>query len=337
MEEIKNLFIKYFRFYPDIISTTEHAYISPPSRIISTLSKLSNYKNKKILRIVITDTFSFNPESCVKQICIPYFLDKNIFTINNSYSKEDIIVNFEKDISKMENILKDINPFSLKEKINYNEIMDFYKNILKNVINIDPVYIYNNIIKEFSLRFDFFDLYKWLQETNLYSVDSREMRSFLVEAFEILSKHDPLNVNLFIKYIEVKKRLKYKDSTHVTHNVLWNEYLYILKDFSILCSVPFEIILYVYSYCGGSHFGNDYLIVNDINKIRGDNCILQLTEHNKDYFSNLEIKDVPFQEVSFVHGTYKLLHKIYKTINTLPELYVILGFSLLKEKLFNDI
>ena len=35
MEEIKNLFVKHFGFLPDVISTTEHAYISPPSRIIS--------------------------------------------------------------------------------------------------------------------------------------------------------------------------------------------------------------------------------------------------------------------------------------------------------------
>ena len=57
-----------------------------------------------------------------------------------------------------------------------------------------------------------------------------------------------------------------------------------------------EIILYVYSYCGGSHFGNDYGMINDINKIRKNNKLLQITEHNKDYVFNIELKDIQFQK-----------------------------------------
>ena len=62
----------------DSISTTEHTYISPPSRIFSSLLKLSGFSNKKVLRIVLTDNFSYHPEHCVKQICIPHFLNKKL-------------------------------------------------------------------------------------------------------------------------------------------------------------------------------------------------------------------------------------------------------------------
>lgn len=79
MEEIKKLFIKHFGFYPDIISTTEHAYISPPSRIISSLIELSKFSSQKILRIVMTDTFAVPPEKIIKQICIPHLLNNFFF------------------------------------------------------------------------------------------------------------------------------------------------------------------------------------------------------------------------------------------------------------------
>jgi hypothetical protein len=79
MEEIKNLFVKHFGFLPDIISTTEHAYVSPPSRIISSLRELAKFSNKKILRLILTDTFCVHPESYTKQICIPHIFNKKIF------------------------------------------------------------------------------------------------------------------------------------------------------------------------------------------------------------------------------------------------------------------
>src|SRR3989338_6489340 len=103
MEEIKNLFIKHFGFYPDIISTTEHAYISPPSRIISSLMELSKFSGKKIL---------------------------------------------------------------------------------KNIKSVDSVIIYNNIIKMYvyNLQLDF--LYKWLEETDSFSINSIEVRTFLKETLD---------------------------------------------------------------------------------------------------------------------------------------------------------
>ena len=100
------------------------------------------------------------------------------------------------------------------------------------------------------------------------------------------------------------------------------------------CSVPFEIILYVYSYCGGSHFGNDYNVVDYINRLN-DNSLLQITEHNMDYCFNIEEKNVQFQKVDFIKKGWDLSNRVYKTVDTLSELYILLGREGLKNRILD--
>ena len=190
------------------------------------------------------------------------------------------------------------------------------------------MYVYN-------LQLDF--LYKWLEETDSFSINSIEVRTFLKETLDILCKTDPVGVNLFGEYLETKKRLKMKDTNNAIQFINWDRYLETLHNISDFCSTPFEIILYVYSYCGGSHFGNDYGMINDINKIRKNNKLLQITEHNKDCVFNIELKDIQFQKASIIKDEWTLSHKMYKTINTLSELYVVLGQDNLKNKFKNQI
>ena len=73
-------------------------------------------------------------------------------------------------------------------------------------------------------------------------------------------------------------------------------------------------------------------MINDINKIRKNNKLLQITEHNKDCVFNIELKDIQFQKASIIKDEWTLSHKMYKTINTLSELYVVLGQDNLKNK-----
>ena len=332
MEEIKNIFIKHFGFFPDIISTTEHAYISPPSRLISSLIKLFEYKNKKVLRFVITDKYATHPESCVQQICLPHILNKSLFKIGGTISKTELLQKFNEDVIQVEEILKDQPIFSKQEFSNYIELIGVYKNIIRNLEDTDPVIIYNNIVCAYSDLLRLPDLHEWLNKTNLFAVDSINNRLFLKEAFSVLCKINPVGVGLFGEYLEKNKRLKYEDDNDIIQIITWRTYLEKLKDTSTRCSVPFEIVLYVYSYCGGSHFGNDYGMVGDINKLKNKNDLLQITEHNKDYTFNIEIKDVQFQKVTYIKGRWVLSHRIFKNSDTLSELFVILGKSNLQIK-----
>ena len=147
MEKIKDLFIKHFGFFPDIISTTEHAYISPPSRIISSLIELSKHKN--VLRLAITDSYSAHPEKCVQQICIPHILNKNLFNLSGSLSKTELIQNFQKDVIQVKDMLKDQHIFSKNEINNYVELTGIYEDILNKTQDADPVGIYSVITNEY--------------------------------------------------------------------------------------------------------------------------------------------------------------------------------------------
>ncbi len=93
-----------------------------------------------------------------------------------------------------------------------------------------------------------------------------------------------------------------------------------------------EIILYVYSHCGGSHFGNDYGVVSDVNQIRNTNNLLQITERNKDFLFKIEEKNIEFHQINIMKHNLNLSQKMYKTIDTLPELYIVLGKDNLKNK-----
>lgn len=329
MEEIKNLFIKHFGFLPDIISTTEHAYISPPSRVLSSLMELSRYSDKKVLRIIITDTYAIHPENCVRQICLPHLLNKNIFSF-----KKNFLQKFKEDLIKIENILKYKQIFSLQEINNYIELINLYKKVFKNIKkNNDSITIYNNILLMYIKNLQLDTLSKWFSNTNSFGINSIKIRIFLKEAFNILNKTDPIRTSLFGEYLETRRRLKTKDPNNFIQIINWSQYLKKLDNSLNSCFIPFEIILYIYSYCQGSHFGNDYGTINDINKIRSNNNLLQLTKHNKDYTFNIELNNIKFQKAIFIKNEWTLSHKMYKTINTLSELYIVLG----KDKLKNII
>ncbi|MDO8610570.1 MAG: hypothetical protein Q7R95_08545 [bacterium] len=330
MEEIKNLFIKHFGFFPDIISTTEHAYISPPSRIISSLIKLSEFLDKKVLRIVITDTYAIHPENYVNQICIPHILSKKLFIINNLYSSKEFSKHFREDIKKIKDIVTKKDVFSFEEKKNYIKLINLYKKVFKNIKKFDSVDVYNNIIKLYADDFKLDTLNRWLSITKSFGVDSIKIRIFLKEAFDILRKDNLLNITLFGKYLEMKKRLKMRNSDNDIKFINWDKYLEELCNTSNFCSIPFEIILYIYSYGGGSHFGNDYGMVDDINKMRNNKNLLQITEHNKDFSFKIEEKNVQFQKISLIKGEWALSHRMYKSVDSLSELYIVLGQDTLK-------
>ncbi len=332
MEEIKNLFIKHFGFYPDIISTTEHAYISPPSRIISSLTELSRFSNKKVLRIVMTDTFAIPPERCVRQICLPHLLNKNMFLFEFNRSQQDFLKKFKEDNENIRNILNKKSIFSSKEQLNFIDLINLYNKVFENTKIIDSVDRYNNIIKAYVDDFELNTLNKWLKDINLFGIDSRKVKIFLKDAFKILCKNNATEVNLFGKYLETKKRLKIKDSKNVIQVISWDNYLKELFNMSDSFYVSTEIILYVYSHCGGSHFGNDYGVVSDVNQIRNTNNLLQITERNKDFLFKIEEKNIEFHQINIMKHNLNLSQKMYKTIDTLPELYIVLGKDNLKNK-----
>lgn len=332
MEEIKNLFIKYFGFLPDIISTTEHTYISPPSRIISSLTELSRLLNKKVLRIIITDTYSINPENYIKQICLPHVLNKKLFAINNIKSQKELVGIFEENEKKFEDILNSKKIFSPEEEKNYNKLIALYGKLFRDIRNINPVNIYNEIVKMYANDLRLTNLSEWLENSQLFGIDSIEVKNFLKETLDILCKNNLENINSFGKYLEVKKRLKVKNLDGIIQSIGWSRYLKEIQDTSNSYFIPFEIILYIYSYCNGSHFGNDYGMVNDINKIRGNSNLLQITKHNKDYSFKIEKKDVRFQKINTAQNTFDLSHRTYKTVDSLPELYIILGQDNLKKE-----
>lgn len=335
MEEIKNLFIKYFGFYPDIISTTEHVYISPPSRIISSLVELSKFSDKKILRIAMTDTCAIPPEKCLKQICLPHLLNRNIFLINIDQSKQEILKKIEEDNDIIKDFFKKKSIFSLKEKYNYYDLINLYSNVLENIKTPNSVDIYNNIIKAYTYSFHLDVLNKWLNNNDIFGIDSKKIRFFLKEAFDILFKTDPVGVNLFGKYLETKQRLKMKDKNDFIQIITWAEYINELNNNSNLYNITSEIILYIYSYYGGSHFGNDHGIIQDINTIRNSNNLIQITEHNKDYSFEIKEKRVKFHHINMIKNNLNLSQETYKTVETIPELYVILGRDELKNRLNN--
>ena len=333
MEEIKNLFRKHFGFLPDIISTTEHAYISPPSRIISSLLRLFAFSDKKVLRIIITDTYAIHPENCVRQICLPHLLNKGLFSINENLSAKELVEKFEGDIKKVEGILKYQHIFSPQEISNYNELINKNKKVFKNIRNADSINIYNDIVKMYIDNLELNTLSKWFVTTGSFGINSAQVKSFLGEAFDILCKVDSAGVSLFGEYLESKKRLKIRSIDNTFQLISWDRYLRELLYNLNPCFIPFEIILYVYSYCGGSHFGNDYGMVSDINKMHKNSNILQITEHNLDYDFSIEIENVKFSKASFIKGQWVLSHNMYKTVNTLSELFIMLGMDSLKRRL----
>ena len=336
MEEIKNLFIKYFGFFPDIISTTEHAYVSPPSRVISSLLELSKFSYKRVLRIVISDNCSFHPESCVRQICIPHILNKKMFYIDDFCTRKELLQKFNEDTVMIEGLLNNQKIFSLEERKNYTEIICQYKKAFEDSETIDSVSIYNCILNTFVDNFQLDHLKKWISHTDLFVVDSKLVRSFLKEAFVYLKTIDPSGVGLFRRYMETRDRLKLKNSDGSIRIMSWDGFFDKIEDDSVSHIIPFEMLLYVYSYCGGSHFGNDYGIVSDINGMQKNNNLLQITEHNKDYLFKIEEENVQFQKASFLKNSWTLSHKMYKTIGTLPELQIVLGKDSLKSR-FKDL
>lgn len=333
MEEIKNLFRKHFGFLPDIISTTEHAYISPPFRTISSLIKLSGLSNKKVLRIIITDTYAIHPENCVKQICLPHLLNKGLFLIDGNLSTKELIEKFEGDIKKVESILKCQQIFSPQEISNYYELVNLYRKVFKNTRSVNLVEIYDDILRAYLGNLGLDTLLEWLVITDLFGTNSAQVRSFLKEAFDVLCEVDPAGVSLLGEYLENKKRLKIKNIDNTFQLISWDQYLKELLYSLNPCSVPFEIILYIYNYCGGSHFGNDYGMVGDINKMRKNSNILQITKHNQDYDFSTEIENVKFSKASFIKDQWVLSHNMYKTINTLSELFIMMGVDGLKRRL----
>ncbi len=333
MQEIGELFDRHFGFIPDIISTTEHAYVSPPSRVISSLINLSQISNKKVLRIIITDDFSINPEDSTKRICIPHILNKNVFDINGICSRKELTKKLNNDSIKIKDIEEKKKIFSPLEKKNCIKIIDLYKRAFEKTFNISPVNIYDNIIKMYADNFQLNTLFQWLNNTKAFGINSKEVRLFLKEAFTILEKTNLKGIDTFGKYLEKGKRLKSKRNNNNAIKVIsWDEYVKELKDNSVFCSVPFEIILYVYSYLKGSHFGNDYNMVSDINKIQKNQNLSQMTKHNEDYSFEIEKSNVQFQKATIANGEWNLTHKMYKTIDTLPELYIVLGPDDLRDK-----
>ncbi len=335
MEEIKNLFIKYFGFFPDVVSTTEHSFISPNSRIISSLIKLSQFKSTKVLRLIMTDEFSVHPKSGTYNICIPHVLNKNLFKINKNITKLELIKNFNDSLINMDNIIKEQAVLNLNEINNYHELIFLYNKAIEKTDDISFVSIYNNILLEFIEILDLPDLYKWIKNTSFFKIDSLNCKLFIIESCLILQKTVPEDFKLLSEYLEKNKRLKYKDSNNNIFNVSFSVYIDLLANKNNICSVPFEILLFIYSYCDGSHFGNDYNIINDIKKINKNSNILQLTKHNADYDFDVQINNIQFHKVDFSHNKWSLSHKLYKNINTLPELYIILGKTRFKKEFIN--
>lgn len=332
MEEIRKLFIKHFTFYPDIISTTEHAYISPPSRIISSLIELSKFSNKKILRIIMTDTFAVPPEKITQQICLPHLLNKGIFLLNFNLTQQNFLRKFKEDNQTIITILNKKSVFTPEEHLNYISLINLYYKVFENIRIFDAAHIYNDIIKAYINKFELNILNNWLCTTYLVGIDSMKIRFFLKDAFEILCKNDIMTVELFGRYLEEKKRLKIKDVNKGIQIVSWDKYLKEISNISNTYYISTEIILFIYSYCGGSHFGNDYGVVGDVNKIRNSNNLLQITEHNKDFSYKIEEQNIEFHRVNITKNNLNLSHKMYKRIDTLPELYIVLGQENLKIK-----
>lgn len=332
-EKVKKLFIKHFGFYPDIISTTEHAYISPPSRVISSLKNLSRFQKKQVLRIILTDKFSIHPESCVKQICLPHLLNKNTFVIDDSLGTKEFTEKFNDDIDKVNSILHSQPVFSNAEKENYKNLISLYQEVLQSSNSNDRVLIYAGIIKMFVEETELIDLDEWLKESRFFGIDSTNVRAFLKDSFILLSKNNLIEVDIFGLYLEKNKRLKCKGGDGVTQVITWGTYLSYLQNSSISIFIPFEIILFVYGYCGGSHYGNDYGLVKDINEIHKNNNILQMTEHNRDFSFTTEETDIKFQKATYSKDIWNLSHHMTKNVDTLSELYIVLGREKLKHKL----
>lgn len=337
MEEIKNLFIKYFGFYPDVVSTTEHSLISPNSRIISSLIKLSQFKSVKVLRLIMTDEFSIHPKSGAYNICIPHILNKNLFKINKNITKFELIKNFHDSLINMDNIIKEQAVLNLNEINNFNELIFLYNKAIEKTDDISFVSIYNNVLLEFVGILDLSDLYKWVKETNVFSIDSLNCKLFILESCLVLRKTHSKEFKLFGKYLEKNKRLKYKDINNNIFDVSFNKYIESLSNKNNFCSVPFELVLFIYSYCNGSHFGNDYNMIDDVKKINKNSNIVQLTSYNKDYDFDIQLNNIKFQKVDFLKNKWCLSNQIYKTVYTLPELYIILGKVKLKKEFINKI
>ncbi|MEK7564587.1 MAG: hypothetical protein AAB510_03440 [Patescibacteria group bacterium] len=332
MEEIKKLFIKHFGFLPDIISTTEHSYVSPPSRLVSSLIQISNFTNKKVLRIIMTDSYASPLDTSMKSICLPHILNKNIFVIDLTKSKEEIISKLEEDCQFFEMILDKKNIFSKEERLNYNTIINIYRYSINSLSDIDSVSLYNKIVQKYIEIFQLVDLNKWLSNSASLGIDCLKMRVFLEQAFKILINIDPDAVDLFGKYLENNKRLKVRDINNSIKIVDWVVYKKELTNSSNSYNVISEIILYIYSYCGGSHFGNDYGVIDDINMLNINNNLVQLTKHNKDFLFKVEEKNIQFQKINLMKKNLNLSNKILKTISTLPELCIVLGEFNLRNK-----
>lgn len=185
--------------------------------------------------------------------------------------------------------------------------------------------VYGDIIKRYVEDFDLVKLHEWLCKNKTFGIDTKKIRVFLKEVFEILDQVDAESVSLFGQYLEAKNRLKIKENNNSIKVVNWDSYLNELNSTSGSYNVVSEIILFVYSYCGGSHFGNDHGFIEDIKKIRSINNIFQITAHNEDFAFKIKEENIEFHQVNLQKKNLNLSKKIYKTIETLPELYIVLG------------
>ncbi len=333
MEEIKNIIIKHFGFLPEIISTTEHVYVSPPSRVISSLFELSKFSQKKILRIIIEDKTKLDNSNNLR-IFLPHLSNKNLFILNFS-NKEDLLIDFNKNLNILNLLLDQQHVFSLEEKNNYLDLINIYKQTFINLNEYSVTNFYNVFLKIYLEYISLKSISDWVQFTPFVSVDSFKMKNFIKDSFLYLYNHDLDSLKKLGFYLENKNKLRIINTEGMVTNVKWEIYISYIFGNSYNYYVPFEISLFLFSYWDISHFGNDYKFSKELLKLNSNSRLIQLTEHNKDFSFNIELSEINFNRAFLFKDKWNLSHRIYKNVNTLPELHILLGREHL-QKIFKD-
>lgn len=335
MEGIKKIIIKHFGFLPEIVSTTEHAYASPPVRVVSSLFELSKFSQKKILRIIIEDKAKLDYFHSNLRIFLPHLSNKDIFVLNLS-NKEFLFNSFNKDLNSLNDLLNQQKVFSFEEKINYLSLVNLYKQTFSSLNILSIVNFYNNFLKIYLKYLDLEFLSDWINFTPFIGTDSFKMKNFIKESFLYLHNKDLVSLNNLGLYLEEKNKLKIINSEGIIMNAKWNVYKnYVFSDFYDYL-VSFEIILFIFSYYNVLHFGNDYQFSKKVMNLNTNSKLIQLTEHNKDFSFNIELPGIYFNKAFLYENKWNLSHRVYRNINSLPELYILLGHERL-QKLFNNL
>jgi hypothetical protein len=316
----------------DTISTVDHIFASPPTRLVDSHAKAMQYNAD----IIIID--SNKPE--INKYKCDLIVDSGIYSSNNSdyyiydtkkryFENTTHIPRFDLQLTNLRKTLESLQFYTEAEINAYTNRFEDIINIYSNLLNLhnNPYEFYVNLMAA---------LYRHLHLNNHASYFMNRSCSL---------SNSPITTQLIPEMIKITQNTKYSLQSLIENDIIKNP-CYIspysnksksdIKDIADQlinkCIVPnYELVLWATSLCGVKHFGNDLgfhtKFSSFLEEIGIENNIasLQLSEHKKDGGNFVEFNDVFVKSIN-KSGTHLQSSNIKQTrVDNLCSLYCHVG------------